>query len=90
MKKTETDDVTGQVTSILTLNDICDCECNSAAYVRIIIKDAGYLDFCGHHYQKYKTIFDVVGFPVIDERHRLLDRSYSMDVWARGDSKCKK
>lgn len=61
---------------VLQATDRCDeGMCYAQAYVRLVAPD-GFLDFCGHHYQRHLSLgagpkFDKIFYEVIDERERL-------------------
>lgn len=70
----------------LTLADRCDGPgvqshfedrlpyCGAQAFVRVFLADNRSLDFCGHHYATYETIFFAGGYDVQDERLRINEK----------------
>lgn len=57
----------------LNARDRCDsCGIASRAYVRIIFP-TGFLDFCGHHYNRYEADLIALAKEVIDERYWIVD-----------------
>lgn len=65
----------------LSLKDVCD-RCQNEAYVRVVT-NSGILNFCGHHFHENESEFLKRGYEIRDERSRLLDRDYRIDVWNR-------
>ena len=68
---------TASVSSVLTKMDRCDAKgCPAQAWVLIQFV-TGELYFCGHHYNQNETgLFDTA-VEIIDERHRINERSES-------------
>lgn len=54
----------------LQVADRCD-RCNAQAYVEVTTP-AGALLFCAHHYNRHEDVLSTAGYPVHDERHKLL------------------
>jgi hypothetical protein len=63
---------------VLLATDRCDeGMCYAQAHVRLLAPD-GFLDFCGHHYERHLKLgagpkFDKIFYEVIDERERLVE-----------------
>lgn len=63
---------------VLKATDRCDeGMCYAQAYVRLLAPD-GFLDFCGHHYQRHLSLgagpkFEEIFYEIIDERERLVE-----------------
>lgn len=69
---------------VLQAIDRCDEPmCHAQAYVRLLAID-GFLDFCGHHYERHlklgaKEKFDKIFYEIIDERERLIENRLKSD-----------
>ncbi|MGN8244760.1 DUF7455 domain-containing protein [Cellulomonas soli] len=63
-------------TATLTRQDRCD-RCGAQAYVKATIPTADGMEllFCGHHFRAHELKLVAAGATVVDERHRIDERS---------------
>lgn len=61
---------------VLNKSDRCDAACPAQAFVMVKFL-TGELLFCGHHFDKYEAALLKDSYEVIDERHRINNKSES-------------
>jgi hypothetical protein len=58
----------------LSATDRCD-RCSAQAFVRVVLPGGADLLFCGHHWTRHEAVLRPQAVEILDETHRLVEKS---------------